>query len=122
MITLANGLFIAAGTLPLIILNVTFSRTYVFSILMTVFYTVLSFLLVALSPYLPKYIFMFVPITNTTLWTAGMLGKMGKINLEAYDAGLRAAIPSTLYIIIYTALIGTASIIIIVKLYERWES
>lgn len=51
-----------------------------------------------------------------------MLGKMGKINLEAYDAGLRAAIPSTLYIIIYTALIGTASIIIIVKLYERWES
>lgn len=122
MITLANGLFIAAGTLPLIILNVTFSRTYVFLILMTVFYTVLSFLLVALSPYLPKYIFMLVPITNTTLWTAGMLGKMGKINLEAYDAGLRAAIPSTLYIIIYTALIGTASIIIIVKLYERWES
>jgi len=82
MITLANGLFIAAGTLPLIILNVTFSRTYVFSILMTVFYTVLSFLLVALSPYLPKYIFMLVPITNTTLWTAGMLGKMGKINFR----------------------------------------
>jgi len=122
LITLANGIFIACGTLPLIILNVSFSRTYVFSILITVFYTVLSFFLVALSPFLPKTVFRFVPITSTTLWTAGVLGKMGKLNLEMYEANLRSAIPSTLNISIYMVVIGTVSIIIIVKLYERWES
>lgn len=122
MITLGNGIFIAAGTLPLIILNVTFSRTYVFSILMTVFYTVLSFILIPLNPYLPKIMYQLVPITMTTFWTAGMLGKIGKVNLEIYDVNLRKAFPSTLNISIYMALIGVASIIIIVKLYERWES
>lgn len=121
LITLGNGIFITAGTLPLIILNVTFSRTYIFSVLLTVFYTILSFFLIPLNPYLPKIVFQLVPITTTTFWTAGVLGKIGKVNLEIYDTNLRAAIPSTLNISVYMALIGIASIIIMVKLYERWE-
>ena len=36
------GFFITAGTLPLVVLVVFFSKTYIFSILLCVFYSVLS--------------------------------------------------------------------------------
>jgi bacitracin transport system permease protein len=36
------GIFITAGTLPLVVLVVFFSRTYIFSVLLCIFYSVLS--------------------------------------------------------------------------------
>jgi bacitracin transport system permease protein len=122
LLTLCNGIFIAMGTLPLVILNVTVARTYVFSVLLTIFYTVISFFIIPLYPVVPKIVYQIVPITTTTFWTAGILGKIGKVNLELYGAELRDAIPSTLNMCIYMAIVGTVSAIVMVKLYERWEN
>ena len=119
-ITLYNGIFIAAGTLPLIILIVVFSKSYVFSVLLTVFYTILSFSIVPLNPILPKAVFQLVPITMTSFWTTGIMGKIGKVNLENYE--IKRLIPTTLNISIYMILVGIVSIMIMVRLYERWES
>ena len=41
-VALEMGIFITAGTLPLVVLVVFFSKTYIFSVLLCVFYSVLS--------------------------------------------------------------------------------
>ena len=72
------GLFITAGTLPLIVLVVFFSKTYVFSVLLCVFYSVLSLTAESSFGALPKVVCWLMPIPLTTLWSAG--------NLTAHDA------------------------------------
>lgn len=118
-ITLLNGIFIAAGTLPLIIVIVLFSREYIFSVLLTVFYTILSFAIIPLNPIMPGIIYRFVPITTTAFWTTGMVSKIGLIELDLME--ISRLIPSTLNITLYMLVIGMVSIITIIKLYERWE-
>lgn len=49
-----TGIFITAGTLPLILLVVFFSKTYIFSILLCVFYSVLNMSATALFDALPQ--------------------------------------------------------------------
>lgn len=60
-LAIETGIFITAGTLPLIVLVVFFSKTYVFSILLCVFYSVLNMSATALFDALPKTILWFLP-------------------------------------------------------------
>lgn len=118
-IALLNGVFIAVGTLPLIIIIVLFSKNYIFSVLLTVFYTVLSLAIIPLNPIMPEIIYRFVPITITAFWTTGMVSNIGMMDIDLME--MNRLIPSTLNISIYMLVIGIVSIITMVKLYERWE-
>lgn len=97
------GIFIIAGTLPLVVLVVFFSKTYVFSVLLCVFYSVLSMTAESSFGVLPKWMCWLMPIPLTTLWSAG--------NLTAHDAMdgvgmLDYLIPTTFQTIIILAVIA----------------
>ena len=81
-----TGIFITAGTLPLIVLVVFFSKTYVFSILLCVFYSVLNMSATALFDTLPKTMLWLLPTPLTTFWSAGDMAAHGiKNGLRAND-------------------------------------
>ena len=69
-ITSRQMIFITAGTLPLIVLVVFFSRNYIFSVLLCVFYSVLSLTAESSFGVLPKVMCWLMPILLTTLWSA----------------------------------------------------
>ena len=83
-----TGIFITAGTLPLIVLVVFFSKTYVFSILLCVFYSVLNMSATALFDTLPKTMLWLLPTPLTTFWSAGRYG--GSWNKNGLGANDRA--------------------------------
>ncbi|WP_435050972.1 ABC transporter permease [Desulfotruncus arcticus] len=112
------GVFITAGTLPLIILIVFFSKTYVFSVLLCIFYSVLNLSATSLFEVLPKAVTWILPGTLTTFWSAGNMVAHGiDLNVKAMtDLGL---IPSTLQTVAILAVMGSVSIALIIRMYER---
>lgn len=113
---LVMGIFITAGTLPLVILVVFFSKTYVFSVLLCVFYSVLSLTAESSFGVLPKWMCWLMPIPLTTLWSAG--------NLTAHDAMdgvgmLDYLIPTTFQTILILAVIALLSVILIDHMYKK---
>ena len=91
-----TGIFITAGTLPLIVLVVFFSKTYVFSILLCVFYSVLNMSATALFDTLPKTMLWLLPTPLTTFWSAGDMAAHGiKMDLEQ----MTGLIPSTFQVV-----------------------
>ena len=77
LVAVELGIFITAGTLPIIVLVVFFSKTYIFSILLCVFYSVVSLTVETLFGTLPKWLCWLMPIPLTTLWGAGDMVKHG---------------------------------------------
>ncbi len=113
---LEMGIFITAGTLPLIVLVVFFSKNYVFSVLLCVFYSVLSLTAESSFGALPKAMCWLMPIPLTTLWSAG--------NLTAHRAMdgvgmLENLIPNTFQTIIILAVIALLSVILIDYMYKK---
>lgn len=83
ILAVETGIFITAGTLPLIVLVVFFSKTYIFSILLCVFYSVLNMCATSLFDTLSKFVLWLLPIPLTTLWSAGDMAKHGiQMDLE----------------------------------------
>ena len=81
-----TGIFITAGTLPLIVLVVFFSKTYVFSILLCVFYSVLNMSATALFDTLPKnYVMASAHATDYILECGRYGGSWNKNGLGAND-------------------------------------
>lgn len=78
-VALEMGIFITAGTLPLIVLVVFFSKTYIFSVLLCVFYSALSLTAESCFGVLPKAVCWLMPIPLTTLWSAGDMVRHGVI-------------------------------------------
>lgn len=110
------GLFITAGTLPLIVLVVFFSKTYIFSILLCVFYSVLSMTAETCFGVLPKAVCWLVPIPLTTLWSAGDMEKHGVIEVAGVLADL---LPTTFQTIVILGIWAVISIFAIDYLYIR---
>lgn len=112
------GVFITAGTLPLIILIVFFSKTYVFSVLLCIFYSVLNLSATSLFEVLPKAVTWILPGTLTTFWSAGNMVAHGlDLNIKAMtDLSL---IPSTLQAVTILAVMGSVSVALIIRMYER---
>jgi len=111
-----TGIFITAGTMPLIVLVVFFSKTYIFSILLCVFYSVLNMSATALFDVLPKTILWLLPTPLTTFWSAGDMARHGiRIDLEQM-AGL---IPSTFQVVLVLGSMAIVSFLVIDMLYKR---
>ena len=113
---LEMGIFITAGTLPLIVLVVFFSKNYVFSVLLCVFYSVFSMTAESSFGALPKLMCWLMPIPLTTLWAAGDLTAHGAMN----GAGvLEYLVPTTFQTIIILAVIALLSVIVIDYMYKK---
>jgi bacitracin transport system permease protein len=115
-LALEMGIFITAGTLPLVVLVVFFSKTYVFSVLLCVFYSVLSLTAESSFGVLPKLMCWLMPIPLTSLWSAGNLtshGAMGGVGMLEY------LIPTTLQTIIILTVIALFSVILIDYMYKK---
>lgn len=111
-----TGIFITAGTLPLIVLIVFFSKTYIFSILLCVFYSVLNISATALFDTLPKAILWLLPMPLTTFWSAGDMAAHGiKMDLEQ----MIGLIPSTFQVVLILGIMAIISFLLIDKIYKQ---
>lgn len=116
LVAIELGIFITAGTLPIIVLVVFFSKTYIFSILLCVFYSVASLTVETLFGTLPKWLCWLLPIPLTTLWGAGDMVKHGfLLNVTA----LEEIIPSTFQTVFILGLMAVISISLIDFLYKK---
>ena len=107
---------ITAGTLPLIVLVVFFSKTYVFSILLCVFYSVLNMSATALFDTLPKTMLWLLPTPLTTFWSAGDMAAHGiKMDLEQ----MTGLIPSTFQVVFILGIMALVSFLLIDRLYKQ---
>lgn len=110
------GIFITAATLPLIVCVVFFSKTYIFSILLCVFYSVLSLTVETLFETLPTWVCWLMPVPLTTLWGAGDMTKHGfSLNL----AFIETKIPSTLQAAFILGIMAILSVALIDCLYKK---
>ncbi len=111
-----TGVFITAGTLPLIVLVVYCSRTYIFSILLCIFYSVFNMSATALFDVLPKSVLWLLPNPLTLFWSAGDMEAHGiKMDLEE----LSDLIPSTVTVILILGIMAGISIFLIDRLYKQ---
>lgn len=110
------GIFITAGTLPLIVLVVFFSKTYIFSVLLCVFYSVLSLTAESAFGVLPKAVCWLMPIPLTTLWSAGDMERHGVIEIRG---GLEYLQPTTFQTIAILGIEAFISVIVIDYLYKK---
>lgn len=113
--TIELAIFITAGTLPIIAVIVFFSRSYIFSILLCVFYSVLSVSAIMLYNVLPKAVLHILPISLTAFWSASDMSKHIKMNLTEIEA----LIPTTTQVIITLFFMAALSIMAIVHLYKK---
>lgn len=110
------GIFITAGTLPLVVLVVFCSKTYVFSILLCVFYSVLSLTAESCFEVLPRMLCWLMPIPLTTLWSAADMVRHGvRGNIET----LEHLFPSTLQTVCILGVMTLISVALIDYLYRR---
>lgn len=108
------GILITAGTLPVVALVVFFSKTYVFSILLCVAYTILSATVESLV--VSTAISWLIPIPLTNFWSAGAMARHGIIEI---NASLEYLIPSTFQTIAILGIEAFLSVIAIVYLYKK---
>ena len=93
-----------------------FIKTYVFSILLCVFYSVLNMSATALFDALPKTILWFLPTPLTTFWSAGDMAAHGiKMDLEQ----MTGLIPSTFQVVMILGIMAIISFGLIDRLYKQ---
>lgn len=116
LMSVEMGIFMTAGTLPLVVLVVFFSKTYIFSVLLCVFYSVLSLTVECLFTVIPRFLGWAMPIPLITLWSAGDMAKHGiSLNLKE----LEGMIPSTMQTAVILGIMAALSILLIDWLYKR---
>ncbi len=115
-VSMKMGVFITAGALPLVVLVVFFSRTYIFSVLLCIFYSVLSLSAESLILQLPKAVCWGMPIVLINMWTAG------ELNAHGYDLNLKeleSSIPTTAQTVAIIGGMAVISFLLIDLLYKR---
>ncbi len=115
-VALEMGIFVTAGTLPLIVVVVFFSKTYIFSILLCVFYSVLSLTAECCFAALPKAICWLMPIPLMTLWSAGDMERHGVMEVRG---ALRDLMPTTFQTVAILGTWAVVSVIVIDYLYKK---
>lgn len=116
LLAVEMGIFTTAGTLPLVLLVVFFSRTYIFSVLMCVFYSVLSLTAETCFETLPKWLCWLMPIPLTTLWSAG---DMVRHSVREPVALLERLAPTTFQTVLILAFLSVVSVALIDLMYKR---
>jgi len=109
------GIFVTAGTLPLVVLVVYFSRTYIFSVLLCIFYSVLSLTAESSFGVLPKLLCWLMPIPLTNLWCAGDMARHG---VKGSLGELQYLVPSTTHTVLILGTMAVLSILVIDRLYK----
>lgn len=116
LLALEMGIFVTAGTLPLVVLIVFCSKTYVFSILMCVFYVFGSLTLETGFGVLPKLVCWLAPIPLTTLWCVNDMIRHGA---RTEIPQLRYLMPSTLQTAAILTATAVLSVLLIDYLYKK---
>ena len=110
------GIFITAGTLPLVVLVVFFSKTYIFSVLLCIFYSVLSMTAEGCYEVMPKFLCWLIPIPLTNLWCAGDLIRHGVMKSVKK---LQYLVPTTVQTVLILGAMALVSIWLIDLLYKK---
>ena len=110
------GIFITAGTLPLVVLVVFFSRTYIFSVLLCIFYSVLSLTVECCVSAIPKFVCWLMPIPLTNFWCAGDMLRHG---VRGDVKNLEYLIPTTTQTVLILGTMALVSIVLIDRLYKK---
>lgn len=117
LMSVALGVMITAGTLPLITLVVFFSKTYIFSVLLCIVYTVLNMYVTALFDVLPAVVLWLMPGSLSTLWTAQTMIDHG-IDLSL-DPAMAAIVPTDLQVLLTFGTMTVISVFLIDQIYRR---
>ena len=110
------GIFITAGTLPLVVLVVFFSKTYIFSILLCVFYSVLSLTVEGCYEVLPRFLCWMMPLPLLNIWCAGDMVRHG---VRESVGQLEYLVPTTTQTVLILGVISVLSIWLIDRLYKK---
>ena len=110
------GIFVTAGTLPLVALVVFFSKTYIFSILLCVFYSVLSLTVEGCYEVLPKFLCWIMPLPLLNIWCAGDMVLHG---VRESVGRLQYLVPTTTQTVLILGVMSVLSILLIDYLYKK---
>ena len=110
------GVFVTAGTLPLVVLVVFFSKTYIFSVLLCIFYSVLSLTAESCMSVMPKLVCWLMPVPLINLWYAG---DMLRHSVRDSVKGLEYLIPTTTQTVLILGVLSLLSILLIDRLYKK---
>jgi len=110
------GVFVTAGTLPLVVLVVFFSKTYIFSILLCIFYSVLSLTAEGCYEVMPRFLCWLMPIPLTNLWCAGDMVLHGT---RKSVGQLQYLVPTTTQTVLILGVMSVLSVLLIDYLYKK---
>lgn len=115
------GVLLALSSFPLVVLIVFFSKSYIFSILLCVFYSVFNMLATFVIGVMPKILTFILPTPSIMLWSASKMAAHMTINdrndLQKFmEMGL---IPSTISLFLIIGMISFLSVFIMVRLYKK---
>lgn len=113
------GLYITAGTLPLVAVIVFFSKSYIFSILLCVFYSVLNDVGCFVMGSLPKAVVYLMPVPLTTLWSAADMQQHMAFGDTDDLLSFASLVPSEATVIIILSIMAVVSVFIMARLYKR---
>lgn len=118
IIAIDMGIFTALSILPLIATIVFFSKTYVFSILLCIFWVSFNTLATALYDVLPKALMWLLPTPLSLFWSSSKLYSRG-LNLDLTILQKLNLIPNDIEIVLILSIIGIISIILIDFIYRK---
>ena len=112
------GVLMGIGILPLVVVVVYFSKTYIFSILLCIFWTSLNTLATVMYDVLPKFVLWILPIPLSMFWSSKELFERG-MALKLSEFQKLNLLPSTLETIAILGVIGIISIFLIDYIYRK---
>lgn len=118
LISAEMGILMGIGILPLVVVVVYFSKTYIFSILLCVFWTSLNTLITAMYDVLPKFVLWILPIPLSMFWSSKELLERGMV-LDLSEFQKLNLLPSTLETFAILGVIGIISIFLIDYIYRK---
>lgn len=121
LFSILYGLLIAISALPLVLLIVFFSKSYIFSIMLCVFYSVFNLLSSFSMTALPKVLVHILPTPSIMMWGTEQMASRMIVNdtkdLQHFEQ--MGLIPSTPQLLVTLCIIGTVSISLAIYLYKK---
>lgn len=119
--SIMEGFLIALSALPLVLLIVFFSKSYIFSIMLCVFYSVFNLMSSFLITSMPKGLVAILPTPSIMLWGAKQMSSHMSVD-DSADLEMfvnMKFIPTTFQLFMTLGIIGIISVLIAVHLYKK---
>ena len=121
LFSVLDGIMIALSALPLVLLIVFFSKSYIFSVMLCVFYSVFNLLSTFTIASLPKILVFLLPTPSIMLWSSVQIAEHMSMEDAAdlqnfVELGL---IPSTAQLFFTLGAIGIVSVLLAIYLYKE---